>query len=345
MPQKESTPEGVGMTEGSTPKKEPMAPNRMAHLPKVYGDTPTFLGCAPVDLPDGVEAGNVVLMGVPWEGAVTWGSFSGCELATKTIRHASARYGGYLPEYEVDVLERLTLRDAGDLRITPGDGEATMAEVRTAAGTVYARGGLPVFFGGDHSYTPEVVRALAEHTDGEIGVIHLDAHLDNMPEFGGDPLARCGPLHRVIQCPGVRSRSVVHLGIRGPRNAPLQMALAREAGSRVITMREIRDRGLLSAMDEALEVARRGTRAVYLTICSDILDAATNPGGPPDFDGLTSHELFELVHGVALQGVRGIDYVEIYPLQDPTNRSSHLAVWTLLHALAGVAMGRGGQKG
>jgi guanidinopropionase len=319
--------------------KEPMAPNRLARMPRIYGDTPTFLGCPKVNFPHGVEPGQVVFLGVPWEGAVTWGSYSGCELATKTIRHASARYGGYLPEYETDVLERLALRDGGDLRVFPGDGERTMAEVRAAASAVYDRNGLPVFIGGDHSYTPEVVRALAEHTEGEVGVIHLDAHLDNMPEFGDDPYPRCGPLYRVIQCPGVRKRSVVHLGIRGPRNAPLQMALAREAGSRVITMKELRSRGLDRVLDEALERAHEGTRSVYLTICSDILDAATNPGGPPDFDGLTSHELFRVLHRVALEGVRGLDYVEIYPLQDPTHRSSHLAVWALLHALAGLAMG------
>jgi agmatinase len=330
---------GPEIVDRSNLKREPMAPDRMGRLPRIYGDTPTFIGCPPVSLPDGVEAGQVVLIGVPWEGAVTWGSFSGCELATKTIRHASARYGGYLPEYEVDVLERLTLRDAGDLRVTPGDGQGTMAEVRAAAAAVYARGGLPIFFGGDHSDTPEVIRALVEHTDGEVGVIHLDAHLDNMPEFGGDPLARCGPLYRVIQCPGVRKRSVVHLGIRGPRNAPFQMALAREAGSRVVTMKEIRSRGLTSVVEEALEIAHQGTRAVYLTICSDILDAATNPGGPPDFDGMTSHELFQVVHRVALAGLRGMDFVEVYPLQDPHHRSSHLAVWTMLHALAGVALG------
>jgi len=281
----------------------------------------------------------VVFLGVPWEGTITWGTFSGCELATKTIRHASARYGGYLPEYDVDVLERLILGDGGDVRVVPGDSESTMAEVHAAASGVYANGAMPVFIGGDHSYTPEVIRALAEHTDGEVGVIHLDAHLDNMPEFGGDPYPRCGPLHRVLQCPGVRKRSVVHLGIRGPRNAPLQMALAREAGSRVMTMKEVRDRGLDKVLEEALDRAHEGTRAVYLTICSDILDAATNPGGPPDFDGMTSHELFQVVHRVALAGLRGMDFVEVYPLQDPHHRSSHLAVWTVLHALAGVALG------
>jgi agmatinase len=212
-----------------------------------------------------------------------------------------------------------------------------MSEVHSVARSVYQHGAIPFLFGGDHSYTPEVVAALVEETDGKVGVLHLDAHLDNLPEYGGDPHARCGPLYRILQISGVRAESVVHLGIRGPRNAPSQMALARNKGCCVFTMKEIRRRGLDSILEESLERAHTGTRAVYLTICSDILDAVYNPGGPPDFDGLMPSELFEVVRRVALENIRGMDFVEVYPLQDPTHRSSHLAVWTLIHALIGLA--------
>jgi agmatinase len=255
------------------------------------------------------------------------------------------RYGGYFPEYDLNVLDLLRLGDAGDVRVSQGRPQETMAEVRRAAGAVYSAGAIPVLFGGDHSYTPEAVAALADAVEGEVGVIHLDAHLDNLPDYGGDPYARCGPLWRILRTPGVRGRSVVHMGIRGPRNALLQRDLAREAGCRVLTMREIRSRGLDEALKEALEWAHEGTSAVYLTICSDILDAACNPGGPPDFDGLWPHELFKLVHKVAMKGLDGLDFVEVYPLQDPHGRSSHLAAWTLLHALAGLAQGRSERKG
>jgi agmatinase len=109
-------------------------------------------------------------------------------------------------------------------------------------------------------------------------------------------------------------------------------------------MRETWGRGFSTVVEEALETAHQGTRAVYPIICSDISDAAVNPGGPPDFDGLSPHELFQLVHRVAFQGIRGLGYGEIYPLQDSANRSSHLAVWFLLDALAGMAL-RGDDPG
>jgi agmatinase len=104
-----------------------------------------------------------------------------------------------------------------------------------------------------------------------------------------------------------------------------------------MTIREIRQKGLGAALEEALELVHQETEAVFLTICSDILDAAHNPGGPPDFGGLTSGELMELAFQTAAQGIRGMDFVEVYPPQDPLGRSSHLAVWTFVHALVGLA--------
>ena len=317
----------------------PYESGRKASLPKVYGDTPTFLGLPKIDLPPGAEGKDVVFMGMPWEGAVTWGSFSGCELAVKTVRHASARYGTYLPEYDLDAAEHLALADAGDVAVVPGDGPATMEALRHSAAHILAAGARPFVFGGDHSYTPALVQALAEDTDGEVGVIHLDAHLDNLPEFEGDGLPRCGPLHRIVNTPGVRAESVVSFGIRGPRNSPLQMELAREAGIRVMNMAQVRGVGFGQAVEEAIQTAHQGTKAVFLTICSDILDAYCNPGGAPDFGGLTPAELFHLVRRAAGAGLAGMDFVEIYPFQDPANQSSHLCAWTMVYALAGLAAG------
>ncbi|HEX2959578.1 MAG TPA: arginase family protein, partial [Chitinispirillaceae bacterium] len=70
------------------------------------------------------------------------------------------------------------------------------------------------------------------------------------------------------------------------------------------------------------------------------IDAAFNPGGPCDFDGLTPHELFYAMRRLGQQGINGLDFVEIYPLQDGKNFSSHLAAWTMIHALAGIALGK-----
>lgn len=314
-----------------------MVPGRKSTLPRVYGDTPSFLGAdvvAPHRIPPGFD---VLVMGVPWEGTITWGSYSGCELATKSIRHAAARYGGFLPDYDINLFDYLRIGDCGDVPTDASSPEETMGRIFERAGSIYRQGGIPFVLGGDHSISPEVVRALAEHDRGGIGVIHFDSHLDNSRCFGEDLYPRCGPLYRIAQIEGVRTESIVQLGIRGPRNAPSQLEYAREIGATVYTTHQIRNRGMQAVLEEALSIARKDTEHLYVTICSDVIDAAFNPGGPADFNGLFPHELLHSLYTIGQGGIAGLDYVEVYPVQDPQSFSSHLAAWALIYGMAGLA--------
>jgi agmatinase len=318
-------------------KNVPIVAGRKASLPVVYGDTPSFLG-VDVVRKDELHGGyDIVVGGVPWEGTITWGSFTGCELAPRTIRHAAARYGGFLPEYDIDIFDYLKVADIGDLMINPNDPAETMETVYQASCEIYRGGGIPVFLGGDHSFTPEIVRGLADSAQGEIGLIHFDSHMDNAISFGKDKYPRCGPLHRIAEIPKVRKESIVHIGIRGPRNSPAQMEYARSMGASVFHIGDIRRRGMDEVLEEAIHIAKKGTRHLYVTICSDCIDAAFNPGGPADFNGLFPNELFSSLYKLGDTGISGLDFVEIYPLQDPTNRSAHLAAWAVIYVMAGLA--------
>ncbi len=315
----------------------PMVPNRKAVLPRVYGDTPSFLGCPVLNSKDISKGYDFIFAGVPWEGTVTWGSYSGCEFAPRSIRHAAARYGGYLPEYDIDLFDYMTIADAGDVVVDPNSPEATMGSVYRMAKKVYSAGSLPIFVGGDHSFSPEIVRALSETGEGKIGILHFDSHMDNSKAFGPDIYPRCGPLHRISQIKKVKTDSIVHLAIRGPRNSPSQVQYAKALGSRIITIKEIRSRGIDSVLEEAIAIASDGTDHIYVTICSDAIDAAFNPGGPADFNGLFPQEIFAALWRLGEHGVAGLDYVEVYPTQDPNSVSSHLASWAIIHFLAGAA--------
>ena len=318
-------------------KDIPMIPNRKASLPRVYGDTPSFLG-VPVLRQETLTGGcDIIVAGVPWEGTVTWGTFTGCELAPRSIRHAAARYGGFLPEYETNLFDYLKIADIGDIAVNPNDPQATMRNVHQAMGHIYRNRSIPFVLGGDHSFTPEIIRALSDANDGDIGVIHFDAHLDNAKVFGEDEFARCGPLHRISQIDRVRKESIVHLGIRGPRNAPSQYEYAQSMGARIFTTREIREKGMAVVTEEAIAIAHKNTKHVFVTICSDCIDAGYNPGGPADFNGLFPHELLPALHRIAESGISGLDYVEVYPGQDPQGYSSHLAAWAMIYALVGMA--------
>lgn len=305
-------------------------------IPEVYSGTPTFLGLPRVAGKSDLKNHDIVFMGVPWEGICTWGSHSACELATKTIRNASVRYGGYVLDYDIDVFDHFKGADYGDSTVQNGDYDVTFKGIRDKYSEMLDAGNFPVVFGGDHSISYPLIEEFAKKYNGKIGVIHFDAHMDNMPSFGEEKYARCSPLYRVYESAEVSGKNIVHVGPRGPRNNPAALRHAKENGATVITGMEVKMNGWQASIRKAIEVASEGTEAIYVTVCSDILDIANNPGGPPDPCGLTSFELAMMLHECGKAKTEAFDYVEIYPVEDKTNVSSHTAVWMTLHLLAGV---------
>lgn len=305
-------------------------------IPEIFNGIPSFMGLPLIREKNKIKDYDVVILGAPWEGVVTWNSFSGCELATKSIRSVSIRYSGFLPEIGFDIFDYLKAGDYGDTPTNPGDIEKTLANIQGKAADIYHYNAIPITFGGDHSISIPLVKALAEKTEGNLGIIHLDAHMDNMDKFRGEIYARCSPLCRIYEIENVNPKNIIHMGIRGPRNNPEQVALAKEKGATILTSFEIKLNGIDYAVNKALEVAKAGTDAVYVTVCSDILDVAFNPGGSADFNGLTSFELSLLLHKLACAGIDGFDITEIYPPQDPNHVSSHMAVWMSLYVMSGI---------
>lgn len=307
---------------------------------KIYGNTPTFLGAKKSTKFENInELDDVLIYGVPWEGAVTWGDYTGCELGPKAIRLCSARYSGYLPERNhIDVLEHLNLVDVGDLDVVPADVDETVQRITDFSEKIYNTGLFPIAFGGDHGITYPIIKGISNsHKGKKIGVIHLDAHYDNMPSWEGDPFARCSPFARLYELDAVRNESILHTGIHGPRNKPEAGKFANAANAKTITVNEIRQaKDLVTLAEDIYMQASENVDFVYLSICSDVLDFAFNPGGPVDGNGLTTYELVTLVYEFCKKGIIGMDFVEIYPQQDPNNLSAHVASTIILHALAGV---------
>jgi agmatinase len=303
----------------------------------IYGNTPCFLGAKNISADQNTEGIDAVVYGVPWEGAVTWGDYTGCELGPKVMRLCSARYTGYLPEIDhIDVFEHVKLGDLGDVDVVPADVVESVTRIENFAGKVWDTGKFPIALGGDHGITYPIVKALSNSIKGKVGIIHLDTHYDNKPHHKGDPFARCSPFARLYEFEGVYNENIVHMGIHGPRNHPDNGRLAKEVGATTITVRDIREHGNLKELaKQVYEIASKGADAVYLSICSDVMDYAFNPGGPADGNGLTSYELLTLVYEFCQVGIIGMDFVEIYPQQDPNQFSAHFASTLVLYALAG----------
>ncbi|HZG73807.1 MAG TPA: agmatinase family protein [Chondromyces sp.] len=302
----------------------------------IYGNTPCMLGAQNISKTKAMNDVDAIVYGVPWEGAVTWGDYTGCELGPKVMRLCSGRYSGYLPELDhIDVFEHIKLGDIGDIDVVPADVDETMRRITAFTEKLWESGKFIIGLGGDHGVTYPIVKALTNQGK-KVGIIHLDAHYDNLPSHNGDQYARCSPFARLYETEGVRNESIIHTGIHGPRNEARAGRNAKEAGAVTLTINDIRaSKDLKALAAEIHKMASKDVDCVYLSICSDVLDFAFNPGGPVDGNGLTSFELLTLVHEICKLGVIGMDFVEVYPQQDPTQLSAHFASTILLYALAG----------
>lgn len=305
-------------------------------IPEVFSGVPSFLGLKPIKNENDLKNSDIVILGVPWEGICTYGGFSSTELGTKTIREASRRYGGYLPDYDLDIFDYFTGGDMGDVAVKNGDYDFTFNQIRMEYKKIMDADKFPIVFGGDHSISYPLISEFAKKYNGNIGIIHFDAHMDNMESYGEQKYARCSPFHRLYEDENVNPKKLVHFGIRGPRNNPKGMIAAKKVGATVITGMEIKMNGILESIKRAIDIASDGTDAIYITVCSDILDIANNPAGPPDPCGLTSFELAVALHECGKANAQAFDMVELYPPKDPNNTSSHVATWMAIYFLAGV---------
>lgn len=189
-------------------------------IPEIFSGVPSFLGLPPIKSDEDLEESDLVVMGVPWEGVCTYGGFSGVEISTKRVREASTRYGGYLPEFDIDVFDYMTGGDMGDVAIKNGDYDFSYGEMRKGMKKILDANKFPIVFGGDHSISFPLISEFAKKYNGKIGIIHFDAHMDNFESFGDENYARCSPFYNLYEDENINPKNIVHYGIRGPRNNP-----------------------------------------------------------------------------------------------------------------------------
>ena len=303
----------------------------------IYSGVPTFLNLPVLENKQDLAQMDVAVMGVPWEGGCTIGGYSSCTDGPKSIRSASIRYTGYLPDFDLDCFSQLKAGDYGDIAVQNGNYEFTFGEIRKKVGEIYDAGAVPIILGGDHGIAYPTISELAKRHPGKVGVLHFDAHLDNYSNFGDDPYSRCSPFYQLYNAPNMDPTKIVHIGIRGPRNHQEEFNNAKKYGANVILCREIKKNGWEASIKKAIELASKDTEVMYVTICADSLDAAFMPQGPQDMGGLTSFELLMMVHEAGLAGARAMDFVEIYPDAYSLQPASHVGCWLALYFLNGVA--------
>jgi len=297
-----------------------------------YAGINTFLKAPFVEDVRTCGAYDVAVLGAPHDSGTTYRP--GTRFGPQGMRRISALYGTYSFELGVDLRESITICDLGDVFTIPGNIEKTFDQISKAVAHVYASGALPVVLGGDHSIGYPTVRGVAEHLDGNLGIIHFDRHVDTQ-ETDLDERMHTTPWYHATDIPGVPARNLVQLGIGGWQAPRPGVKVCRERETTIMTVTDCVEMGLDAAADNALDVAWDGAEAVWLSFDVDCLDAAFVPGtGWPEPGGFLPREVLKLVRRVAERGLAGIEIVECSPPYDSADITSLIGVRVICDVLA-----------
>lgn len=205
---------------------------------------------------------------------------------------------------------------ANALRVINAAGEEVNTFVGDRIRAIVREGKIPGVIGGEHSVPFGAISALAE-THGDIGILHIDAHMDLRDAFEGFTWSHASIMFNVLRrVPGVKK--LVQVGIRdfGER----EMQLADESGSRVKVyyddaLAEAAMRGA-SWPDQCRDIVKELPGKVYVSFDIDGLDPSLCPHtGTPVPGGLSFQQAIKLLEALKDSGkkVVGFDLVEVAP--------------------------------
>lgn len=279
---------------------------------------------------------DAAIVGVPFD---TGGTYRvGARFGPSGIRQESMLLRPYNPELGVNLSDRLSIVDYGDLPITPGYLPESHAQIAEGAGEVIGAGVTPVFLGGDHSVSLPLLRAVAER-HGPVGLVHFDAHNDLWHSYFGGKDTHGTPFRRAVEEGLLDVDRSIQVGLRGSLYGPEDVDMTEKLGMAMIRGTEMHRLGVPAVVERIRE--RAGTGPLYLSFDIDVLDPVYAPGtGTPEVGGATGLQALEMLRGLAGLRFAGFDLVEVMPPYDVGGVTALLAANLAYEMLSLVAVAR-----
>jgi agmatinase len=293
----------------------------------------TFMRLPHVRDLDGVD---VAVVGIPADGAQVFRP--GSRFGPEAIRSASVMLRTYNPILDVDVLERLSIVDFGDVGTVPGSTVDSTARSAAELGEVARAGAVSLGLGGDHTVLLAELRALAA-VHGPLALVQLDAHHDVWHEYFGQQLFHGSVVRRAVEEGLVDPALSIQAGMRGSLSGKADVALPSELGIDAIGYEELAELGAAGFGERARE--RVGDAVAFLSFDVDFVDPAFAPGtGTPEVGGPSSREALAFVRALTGIDLRGFDCVELSPPYDPSGVTAFLAANACFEMLSLLALRR-----
>ena len=300
----------------------------------VQRTTPRFFHCPHV-ADCGTEEVDVTFLGVPFDYGNT--GAPGARYGPKSLRNASAAdfhyrldfvsqkpKGWYDNAWERPILQGVTMADAGDIFIFPGESTQRIFEkISEVVSGVLKRGSFPAIIGGDHSITHPILEAYETDFD----IIHIDAHSDFSSYYPEIENHHGNVMTRVLQLPHVGR--FYQIGIRG--TTPYREGKSNPQAALEISPRRLRQTGIEGVLEQIPK-----TGQYYVSFDIDALDPNLAPGtSTPMPGGLGYEETKDLLWAIGRnRNCIGFDLVEVNPLRDMNDITSGVAVDLMLTFLA-----------
>lgn len=317
-------------------------------VPTIYNEIATFLGVPNAKTKEDLNGADAAILGVPLQflGSLE-GRATGINLLDSVrLRQASLKYGGFLPELDIDIFEHLKLVDYGDVVVNfPAETDDLFLEnarrIDKKIGDILEAKALPVTI---ESHPFIVANAIAKRTGDKVGIIFLDAHGDNLDSHKGSKWSGASWVCRAAEVENVDMSSFVQIGMRGPRNFKGQAQWFKDRGGKVYTYRDIQAKGMNKVIQEAISHAKKRNNKLYINIDFDVLDLGAAPGLDEPL-GISTADLLELILEAGKSGVSALN-LEWFPTpaweayHTPATPLYYIATWVILYLLAGEALRR-----
>lgn len=278
----------------------------------------------------------------------------GVDMGPSAIRVAGLNERLATLGYEVTDAGNILVRNPEMLPINDGNAKylpeiaAACQKLADQVEAALEAGSTPIVLGGDHSIAIGSVGGLSafhHKQDKRVGVIWFDAHGDmNTPETSPSGNIHGMPFAAILGkgakelteisgfAPKVYPEDCVLIGARSVD--PDEAIALKASGIRVVTMRELDERGMSAVMDEAMWLASRRTAGFHVTMDMDFVDPDFAPGvGTPVPGGPTYRESHLAMEKVADSGkMLSFELTEVNPVLDVSNKTAELGVQLILSA-------------
>lgn len=249
------------------------------------------------------ESSNIVMLGMPFDGTVSYRS--GSRFGPEMIRLASWGLETYSPYFKRD-LEDTNFHDIGDLEFPLGNTQKSLDLIKENVEQIYADKKRVFGIGGEHLVTWPVIQAVSKFYDN-LAVVHFDAHTDLRKEYLGEGMSHSAVLYHIGNLIGFKN--IKQIGIRSGMKEEFDL------------MDKYNTR-----LDFPEQLSQLVNKNVFVTVDLDVLDPSIMSGtGTPEAGGMNFNELIGWFEKLKDLNIIGADVVELAPHYDVSGVSTAVA--------------------